>query len=278
MKKILAMVLAMILILSASAFAEEAVIGRLSMIGMSKEDAEKMAEAHQGDQLDAGIAGYAGSMFSALDNQLEYDNLTTLLMALNADDITHIGVTSTVARYIAAHNDHLKWEENDLPIQDTYCMMVMEENRDIFDLLNNAIVEMKADGTLDSLIENELQAYIDSDPAPIDMPEFKGAQTIRVAVTGDLPPMDFVAVDGVPAGFNVALLAEIAKRAQVNFEITQVDSAARSTALGTGRVDAIFWIKGVASATGDILWSEAVPGALSTEIYFSDSFARVSKK
>ena len=33
-------------------------------------------------------------------------------------------------------------------------MMTMDTNKEVYDILNNAIVEMKADGTLDSLIEN----------------------------------------------------------------------------------------------------------------------------
>ena len=37
-------------------------------------------------------------------------------------------------------------------------MMTMDTNKEVYDILNNAIVEMKADGTLDSLIENELKA------------------------------------------------------------------------------------------------------------------------
>ena len=49
-------------------------------------------------------------------------------------------------------------------------------------------------------------------PESIPFETFEGAETIRVAVTGDLPPIDYVAADGKAAGFNTALLAEIAKR------------------------------------------------------------------
>ena len=81
-------------------------------------------------------------------------------------------------------------------------MMTMDTNKEVYDILNNAIVEMKADGTLDSLIENELKAYIESDPLAKDLPHFDGARTIKIGVTGDLPPMDFVAANGKTAGFN----------------------------------------------------------------------------
>ena len=85
-------------------------------------------------------------------------------------------------------------------------MMTMDTNKEVYAILNNAIVEMKADGTLDSLIENELKAYIESDPLAKDLPHFDGARTIKIGVTGDLPPMNFVAANGKAAGFNIALL------------------------------------------------------------------------
>ena len=39
-------------------------------------------------------------------------------------------------------------------------MMTMDTNKEVYDILNNAIVEMKADGTLDSLIENAMYSKI----------------------------------------------------------------------------------------------------------------------
>ena len=74
------------------------------------------------------------------------------------------------------------------------------------------------------------------------MPKFDGADTIKVGVTGDLPPLDFVNSDGTPAGFNTALLAEISKRIKKNIELVQVDSGARAAALTSGQVDVIFWV------------------------------------
>ena len=70
---------------------------------------------------------------------------------------------------------------------------------------------------------------------------FNGARTIRVALTGDLPPVDFVADDGTPAGYSVAVLAEIGRRLRVNIIPVNVDSAARTAALVSGRADVVFW-------------------------------------
>jgi ABC-type amino acid transport substrate-binding protein len=75
------------------------------------------------------------------------------------------------------------------------------------------------------------------------MPVIEGAETVKVAVTGALPPMDYVAPDGTPAGFNTALLAEISRRMGKNIELVVVDSVGRAAALASGTVDAVFWTR-----------------------------------
>ena len=100
---------------------------------------------------------------------------------------------------------------------------------------------MKDDGTLDALVKK----YIDNPsetPQAVDIPNIDGAETIKVGVTGDLPPLDLVLADGTPAGFNTAVLAEISKRIGKNIELIQVDSGARAAALTSKQVDVIFWV------------------------------------
>ena len=149
-------------------------------------------------------------------------------------------------------------------------MMTLESSEDVYNILNDSILEMKSDGTLDALVEKELKAYFESDPEAKDLPTFENAPTIYIGVTGDIPPMDFVASNGKPAGFNVALLTEIANRAQVNFEMVQIESGARSIALSSGKVDAVFWTKSGTCSLCNETWSEEIPGTLVTESYFYD--------
>ena len=70
---------------------------------------------------------------------------------------------------------------------------------------------------------------------------FDGARTIRVAITGDLPPVDFIAEDGTAAGYNVAVLSEIGKLLKVNISLLNVNAGARTAALVSGRADVVFW-------------------------------------
>ena len=130
----------------------------------------------------------------------------------------------------------------------------------------------------DSLMESELMAYINSDPETKELPKFDGAKTIKVGVTGDVPPMDFVASNGKAAGFNIALLAEIANRAQVNIELVQVDTDARAMALSSGKVDAVFWTRSVTCKECNKTFAENIEGTLVTESYFSDTIAKIELK
>ena len=125
-----------------------------------------------------------------------------------------------------------------------FAFLMMEENAALRDEFNAAIADMKADGTLERLVKEQIDDAIDGGEfAPIEMPKIDGADTVKVAVTGALPPMDYVAADGTPAGFNTAVLAEIGNRIGKNIELVVVDSLGRAAALASGTVDAVFWTR-----------------------------------
>ena len=206
-----------------------------------------------------------------------YSNLSAALMDLESGKIVTLCVDETVAKYIVAQNDKFEFSSGG-PYKTGFSMLTKESNTEVYNILNNAIKEMKADGTLDSLIANELKAYIESDPVAKDLPHFDGAKTIKIGVTGDLPPMDFVAANGKAAGFNIALLTEIANRAQVNFELVQIETGARAMALSTDKVDAVFWSKSITCSLCGTARTEMPEGTIITEVYFSDATAEIKLK
>ena len=206
-----------------------------------------------------------------------YSNLSAALMDLESGKIVTLCLDETVAKYIVAQNDKFEFSSSG-PYKTSFSMLTKESNTEVYNILNNAIKEMKADGTLDSLIANELKAYINSDPTPKALPHFDGAKTIKIGVTGDLPPMDFVAANGQAAGFNIALLTEIANRAKVNFELVQIETGARAMALSTDKVDAVFWSKSMTCSLCGTARTEMPEGTIITEVYFSDATAEIKLK
>ncbi|MDD2647354.1 MAG: transporter substrate-binding domain-containing protein [Eubacteriales bacterium] len=126
--------------------------------------------------------------------------------------------------------------------------------------VNTAIADMHTDGTLGALWNsNVAELGINDEPVAVVPAVIEGAQTVRVGVSGDIPPLDYTSVDGKPAGYNTAVLAEIAKRAGFNVEFVYMETGARFTALSTGRIDLFFWQLGFER---DVLSSDTFTGDL----------------
>ena len=128
-----------------------------------------------------------------------YDNLASALLGLQRGHVDVFGSEGAAAEYIVLRHENMAMTAPSDRLQIDYAMMTMTDKQEIFDILDGALREMKADGTIDRLIENELRAYIETDAEPKELPHFEGAQTIRIAVTGDVPPMDFITASGKPA-------------------------------------------------------------------------------
>ena len=185
-----------------------------------------------------------------------YDTTDALLMAPQAGDIGAIQAPKSTADYLCATNDILvqpsvsNFPESDDFVHgllnrfsDGYAFMMLEANADLRDQFDQAIADMKADGTLDALVLKHIaEASRTGETEAIAFEQFEG-EPIRVAVTGVLPPMDYVAPDGSFAGFNTAILAEVGRRLQKNIELKQVDSVGRALALAEGTVDVVFWTR-----------------------------------
>ena len=270
MKRMIAVLLAVPLLLSLAACGEKkddvVKVGALEGSGM-----DSMRSEEHWTHLDIPNSTNTETIY--------YSNLSAALMDLESGKIFGLGVEGCVADYIVARNENVvAFNYGKTEAMTNFSMMTMDSNKEVYDILNNAIKEMKADGSLDILIENELKAYINSDPTPKELPHFDGAKTIKVGVTGDIPPMDFVAANGKAAGFNIALLTEIANRAQVNIELVHIEADARAMALSSNKVDAVFWTKSVTCTGCGATGAEKIEGTLVTESYFSDTVAGIRLK
>ena len=191
-----------------------------------------------------------------------YDTLDSLLMALKSGEIWGIaGLPQSTASYLCAKDNTLGMDMTyDIPKQtaerrsfayraykimnDAFSFMMLEKNSDLCAQFNKVIEEMNQDGSMKKLIGEQILDAMDGRELQVIQPENKaGRATIKVAVTGALPPMDYVAADGTFAGFNTALLSEIGKRLDKNITMVQVSSIGRATALASGTVDVVFWTR-----------------------------------
>lgn len=173
-----------------------------------------------------------------------FDSLKLMQLGIESGTVEEISLYKSVADYIVATNDKFEIVRHDAlnKIEYLFCFAVRKNDSQLKADLDKVIDEMKADGSLDKLI-NDYITNVDKGQAPpaIEIPMVDGAEKIKVGVTGDLPPLDFVLPDNTAAGFNTALLAEVAKRLGKNIELVQIESGARATALSSNIIDVVFW-------------------------------------
>ena len=243
MRKVLSffLVISVLVMLCAGASAETRKVGILSKLNMSQEDfSELIANARK-----AGTWSFFSS--KPADDQIEfkfYDSLQALQLALNAKEIQEAALPEVVAEYVINVTGQYKISSI-AKTKPAYFSFGFRAGDDptLLNKFNNAILSMKEDGTLSALQAKYIYEPGIGDPEPVEFRKFDNVDDkIVVAVTGDIPPIDFVAPDGNAAGFNTAVIAAIAERLKINVELMYISSAARASALASKRADAVFWI------------------------------------
>ncbi|MCX6225623.1 MAG: transporter substrate-binding domain-containing protein [Bacteroidia bacterium] len=173
---------------------------------------------------------------------IEYNRRSDAIMAVLSGKADGITCPSFVAEYYAKRNNSLKVVEPSEKIPYKVIMVVRKEDETFRNELNRAIGTLYESGRLQS-IENEwiTNLPLTGEPANIGQMNSAGARKIRVGISGDFPPLDYISADGRPAGFNVAFLSEIGTQLDIKFEFVSLESAARFTALASGKIDVIFF-------------------------------------
>ena len=214
-------------------------MGMITRLNVSEENFEGFVKQVE-ETLNVSIASH---------KPVYFDNLNSMLAALQAGQIQEISTYTSVARYMIAKDPHYALlEDHSLEFIDSFCFALREEDTELKDSLNMVIKEMQDDGTLGKLAKEYItDIKTDSEPPAIELPHFDGADTIKVAVTGDLPPLDYVSQD------------------------------ARAAALTSKQADVIFW--------AIVPVSEIIPadsdtpaGVVVTAPYFKDKVVHMTFK
>lgn len=241
---ILAVILVCVLIFSVGICAASAVerkVGHLAKLNMSPEEFKKF---HDSNAVQGKIAVFThGNSYDMI--HLFYDSLASMKMALDAGEVDEISLPEAAAEYFININDGYTIASivRTLPSSLSFGFR-KDDDPALRNKFNEALLSMKADGTLAILREKYIADAGLDEPEPVNFAEYQNIDTrIKIAVTGDLPPIDFVDSKGKPAGFNTAVIAEIGKRLHANIELVDIDSAARASALASGRVDAVLWFQ-----------------------------------
>ena len=173
-----------------------------------------------------------------------YDSLTLMTLALNKGEIGALAGPEFVGEYML-RNDPAFTLRGFLLLKRPIALAFgfLEEKSDLRDRFSKAVQDMEREGVIGILARDNITGPAALNPPAVKFDSFDDAETITVALTGDMPPLDYVAEDGTPAGFNTAILAEIARRLHVNIKTVTVETGSRAPALKSGRADAVFWFQ-----------------------------------
>lgn len=176
-----------------------------------------------------------------------FDNLNSMIGALVSGRITGMALDEFTAEYLLSRTEEyaIYNPPETVPSYNlNFSMLLREADAALRDRISEAIEAMKADGTLDALKKQYIDEVIAGAEPEAVVPEvFEGGETLKVAVTGDRPPMDYFSDAGEPIGFNTALVSEVGRRLGMNVEFVSIDTAARALALESGMSDVIFWME-----------------------------------
>ena len=254
MKKILC--LCLILGLSSCAYAEEVdAVGFLSRLQTTPEEffmLMKSSWATQGWSIDGGDHTTSIPKF--------YDSLIQMQMAMNRGEISEMILPDFVADYLMRVSKSYDRSCVSSSGRMALCFGFTKENRELVGKWNMALSYLRNNLKLAELEKKYIKEFPKNDDQydyvygidqrrkdqkkrkeRITFEKFPGAQTIKVAVTGDLPPADYISEEGLPAGYSVAVLSEIGKLLKVNISTVSVSAGARTAALVSGRADVVFW-------------------------------------
>ena len=164
----------------------------------------------------------------------EFKSGIEAVTALKQGKIDAVVIDNEPAKVFVEQNDGLKILETPYIVED-YAIAVAKENTDLKDQINAAIAELKADGTLDQLLDY----YINKNESaqPYTSPE--GIQydgKLIMATNAQFPPYAYYENDqitGLDADFAKAICDKLGKE----LEISDMDFDSIITAVQSGKAD-----------------------------------------
>lgn len=177
---------------------------------------------------------------SHIKNFVYVNSMTGGLSMLKSGRADFMLTSDITAAYIIQRDPTLRSvvfsEDNGL------AMILRHPDVKLRDSFNSAIRQLKASGKTDELYKTWVKELpVGQEPAATPIAKTSYPETVYVGVSGDIPPLDYVAADGKPAGYNIALLAEISKLIGKNIEVVSVDPQAKLAALLSKKIDVFFW-------------------------------------
>ena len=179
-----------------------------------------------------------------LGSYQSFPTIEESIAALRSNEIQALWCADITADYLTKTEDGLHRIDTTDHFEPrlSFAMAVRNEKSELKDELNEAIIALKENGTLDKLITTYVE--FEEKPEPFyekDMTKEKTNNgTLYVGITGAVPPLDMVDYEQKPYGFSVAFMDEVGQLLQRKVKMVYLNNDTSFTMLMGGKVDVLF--------------------------------------
>ena len=231
MKKLLSLVLVGAMVLSMAACGAKAVPNTVHSV---EDLAGKKIGVQLGTTGDIFASDYEGDEAGTTIERFNKGNEAVL--SLKQGKIDCVLIDEQPAKAFVDSNKDLTVLEEPFEIED-YAICIAKENTELKEQINKALIDMKADGTLESIIKN----YIGDDTvgktpyeSPADVDRSNG--TLTMATNAYFPPYEYYEGQKV-VGIDADMAQAVADRLGMELVIEDMEFAAIIMAVQTGKAD-----------------------------------------
>jgi ABC-type amino acid transport substrate-binding protein len=174
-----------------------------------------------------------------------YDSASSLIMALDTGKIDAALLRDFHATAYSTDSDKYSIlpSSDDSKITGYVRMAAAKDTPAATDIkkINDALAQLKDDGTFDTLKKEYIDDFsFSKNFESISMPKIDGAPTYKISISGSMIPLDYIAADGNPTGYSIALLSKVSEIAKINFELVTVGIDTQELELISSKTDYIF--------------------------------------
>lgn len=170
------------------------------------------------------------------DSVERYNKGTDAVQALKQGKIDCVIIDEQPALAFVDKNSDLKILDDEFTNED-YAICISKDNTDLKDKINAALVELKADGTLDAIISNWIGDDAGNSPyeSPADTDRSNG--TLVMATNAYFPPYETYDADQKVVGLDVDMAQAICDKLGMELKIEDMEFDSIITAVQAGKAD-----------------------------------------
>lgn len=164
-----------------------------------------------------------------------YNKGTDAVSALKQGKIDCVIIDEQPAKVFVENNSDLMILEEPFENED-YAICLAKGNTELRDKINEALAELKEEGTLDKIISNYIGEDAGKTPytSPEDIKRDNG--TLKMATNAEFPPYEYIE-GGKVAGIDVDMAQAVADKLGMELAIDNIEFDAIITAVSSGKAD-----------------------------------------